>query len=96
MRPGTFLINAARGPVVDETAVVEALRGHLGGAGFDVYEREPELAPGLAELPNTVLLPHLGSGTVETRGKMSEVAVQNAIAAVRGDRLAHVVNPEAL
>ncbi len=97
MKPGAFLINAARGPVVDETALVEALRsGHLGGAGLDVYEREPQLMPGLRELPNTVLLPHLGSATVETRGVMSEVAVRNALAAVAGERPAYVVNPEAL
>ena len=97
MRRGSFLINTSRGPVVDENALVEALRsGHLGGAGLDVYEREPELAPGLAELPNTVLLPHLGSATTETRGRMSEMAVLNAIAAVKGERVAHVVNPEAM
>ena len=97
MRPGAFLVNAARGPVVDEIALVEALRsGHLGGAGLDVYEREPHLAPGLADLPNTVLLPHLGSATVEARGLMAELAVQNAVAAVRGERPAHVVNPEVL
>ncbi|MBN1631208.1 MAG: D-glycerate dehydrogenase [Thermoleophilia bacterium] len=97
MRPGSFLINTARGPVVDESALVEALRsGHLGGAALDVYEREPELAPGLADLANVLLLPHLGSATVETRGKMSEVAVRNAIAAVRGEPVPHLVNPEVL
>jgi glyoxylate reductase len=97
MRPGAFLVNAARGPVVDEDALVAALRsGHLGGAGLDVYEWEPDVTPGLRELPNTVLLPHLGSATVETRGKMSEIAVLNAVAAVRGERPAYVVNPEVL
>lgn len=97
MRPGSFLINTARGPVVDEVALVEALRtGHLGGAALDVYEREPELAPGLADLANVLLLPHLGSATVETRGTMSEVAVRNAIAAVRGEPVPYLVNPEVL
>lgn len=97
MRPGSYLVNTSRGPVIDESALVEALRaGHLGGAALDVYEREPALAPGLAELDNVVLLPHLGSATVETRGRMAELAVQNAIAAVRGEPVAHVVNPEVL
>lgn len=97
MRPGSYLVNTSRGPVIDETALVGSLLSrHLGGAGLDVYEREPELAAGLAELDNVVLLPHLGSATVETRGRMAESAARNAIAAVRGEPVAHVVNPEVL
>lgn len=97
MKPGSFLVNTARGAVVDEEALVEALReGRLGGAGLDVYEREPDLAPGLSELANVVLLPHLGSATVETRGRMAELAVENALAYFRGTAVPHPVNPEVL
>jgi glyoxylate reductase len=97
MKPGSYLVNTSRGPVVDEVALVEALRrGHLAGVGLDVYEREPELAPGLADCPHTTLLPHLGSATVETRGRMAELAALNAVAAARGEPVPHPVNPEVL
>jgi glyoxylate reductase len=87
MRPRAVLINTARGPVVDERALVRALReGWIGAAGLDVYEDEPRLAPGLAELANTVLLPHVGSATVETRARMAETAARNAIAVLRGEK----------
>lgn len=88
MKPGAILVNAARGPVVDEVALVEALRsGPLGAAALDVYEREPEVHPGLLELDNVTLVPHLGSATVETRRAMAELAARNALAAVAGEPL---------
>ena len=97
MKPTAFLINASRGPVVDEAALVEALRERrIAGAGLDVYENEPELAPGLAELPNAVLLPHLGSATTGTRTRMAILAATNIVAMLRGERPPNIVNPEVL
>lgn len=96
MKPTAYLINTSRGPVVDEAALVEALRsGTIAGAGLDVYEDEPRMAAGLAELSNTVLLPHLGSATVATRAAMSRMAAENLIAVLRGERPANLVNPAA-
>ena len=95
MKPTAYLINTSRGPVVDEAALVEALKARrIEGAGLDVYENEPMLAPGLAALDNAVLLPHVGSATVETRTKMARMAAENLLSALRGERPAHVVNPE--
>ncbi len=85
MKPSAFLINVSRGPVVDETALVEALSGKsIAGAGLDVYEKEPFLAPGLADLDNAVLLPHMGSATLETRTAMAAKAVDNLLAGLEG------------
>lgn len=96
MKPNTILINTSRGPVVDERALVSALkRGKIAGAGLDVYEGEPRLSPGLSELDNVVLLPHIGSATEDTRGQMAVLAVKNALAMVRGKRPTNIVNPEA-
>jgi glyoxylate reductase len=86
MKPSAYLINASRGPVVDEKALVEALKkGKIAGAGLDVYEEEPELAPGLADLDNVTLLPHVGSATLETRTKMAQLAADNLLAGLRGE-----------
>jgi glyoxylate reductase len=85
MKKTAYLINTSRGPVVDEKALVEALKsGEIKGAALDVYEEEPKMAPGLAELPNTVLTPHTASATEETRGAMSELAAKNIIAVLEG------------
>jgi glyoxylate reductase len=82
---GAFLVNTSRGEVVDETALVAALEeGYLGGAGLDVYEREPEVHPGLLERNDVVLLPHLGSATTETRAAMADLAVENVMAVLAG------------
>lgn len=87
MQPHAFLINTARGDVVDEAALVEALRqGKLAGAGLDVFEAEPQVHPGLLALENVVLLPHLGSATRETREAMGMRVVDNLVAFFDGRR----------
>ena len=81
MRPDAFLVNTARGPIVDETALVVALEQKLiAGAGLDVFEHEPSVHPGLVNRDDVVLLPHLGSATVETRTAMAVLAVRNCLA----------------
>jgi len=85
MRSSAYLVNTARGPIVDEAALVRALRsGEIAGAGLDVYEHEPQLAPGLADLDNVVLIPHLGSATIETRAAMATLAARNTVAVLNG------------
>ena len=85
MKRSAYLVNASRGPVVDEAALVWALENHLiAGAALDVYEREPEIHKGLLSLENVVLSPHLGSSTIETRTTMIQLAVQNIVAVVSG------------
>ena len=95
MKPTAILINTSRGPVLDERALVTALKkGRIAGAGLDVYEKEPRLAPGLAKLENVVLLPHIGSATTDTRGQMAVVAAKNAVMMLRGKRPRNIINPE--
>ncbi len=97
MKPGAFLINTSRGPVVDEKALLEALKKKtIAGAGLDVYENEPEITPGLTDLPNVVMLPHLASATVETRDKMARMAAENIVALYKNQRPLNLVNPEVL
>ena len=87
MRSDSFLINTARGPVVDEAALADALRhGQIAGAGLDVFENEPMVHRDLLDLDNAVLIPHLGSATIETRTAMAALAAQNTLAVLRGDR----------
>jgi glyoxylate reductase len=86
MPRGAVLVNTARGPLVDEAALVRVLEGgHLGGAGLDVYEHEPEVHPGLRERSDVVLLPHIGSATRETRAAMAELAARNVLAVLQGE-----------
>lgn len=85
MKPTAYLVNTSRGPVIDEQALVEALKNKIiKGAALDVFENEPALALGLAELENVILTPHIASATEETRSKMSDIAAENIIAALEG------------
>lgn len=93
MKPTAYFINMARGPVHDEAALVRALKeGRIAGAGLDVYEHEPEILSELVTLPNTLLLPHLGSATIETRCRMSILAAENLLAVLEGRSCPNIVN----
>ena len=95
MKPTCIVVNTARGPVIDEKALVRALKARqIAGAGLDVYEYEPHVDPELFERTNVVLAPHIGSGSYETRMKMCLMAAANLLAWVRGQRPPNLVNPE--
>lgn len=96
MKASAFLINASRGKVVDEEALVQALeKKQIAGAGLDVFEQEPKVHPKLLTMSNVVLLPHVGSATTETRLKMAMLAAESLIALLEGRRPPNVVNPQA-
>lgn len=97
MKETAILINVARGPVVDEKALVKALKaGEILGAGLDVFENEPKVEPELLKLDNVVVTPHIGSATIETRSKMAMMAAENVLAGVKGEVPPNCLNPEAL
>ena len=97
MKPTAILINTARGPVVDEQALVDALKaGRLAGAGLDVFEREPKVHPELLKLDNAVLAPHIASGSVATRDRMALLAAENCIAGLSGRTPPTLVNRDVL
>jgi glyoxylate reductase len=94
MKPTAYLINVSRGSVIDESALVRALQEEwIAGAALDVYEHEPGLTPGLADLPNVVLSPHVASASRDTRDRMAMMAAENVLHHLRRERADDVVNP---
>jgi glyoxylate reductase len=97
MKPTAILINTARGPIVDEKALVKALQaGTIAGAGLDVFENEPAVEPELLAMENVVLLPHIASASLQTRTLMATMASDNIVAHAQGKRPPNILNPEVL
>ena len=97
MKTTAYLINTSRGPVVDEKALLSALQNEIiAGAGIDVYENEPAITPGLEKLDQVLLLPHVGSATLETRTRMAAMAAGNLLAGLRRETPPNLINPEVL
>ena len=95
MKKTAYIVNTSRGPVIDESALVAALKAkRIGGAALDVFENEPKTAPGLTRLDNVILTPHTASATVAARDAMAVIAAKNVLAALSGKRPPNVVNPE--
>ncbi len=93
MKKGSYLVNTARGPVVSEHDLVEALRsGQLAGVGLDVYDNEPNIDPELIGMENVILTPHIGTATIKTRMLMGEIVSKNIIAAINGEIPPNIVN----
>ncbi|MQS96543.1 2-hydroxyacid dehydrogenase family protein [Companilactobacillus halodurans] len=93
MKSNAVLINAARGPIIDEAALTTALKQKtIAGAALDVYEHEPEVSDELKQMKNVILTPHLGNATVEARDAMAEIVAQNTIAAYEGNKIKYIVN----
>lgn len=95
MKPTAYIVNTARGPIINENHLVTALKnGDIAGAGLDVYEKEPAMADGLAECDNAILLPHIGSATHSSRDGMAILAAKNALAMLNGEKPLTCLNPE--
>lgn len=93
MKDSAFVINAARGPLIDEAALLQALKtGQIAGAALDVYEFEPQVTEGLKELSNVILTPHIGNASIEARNQMAEIVAKNAIALENHEPIKHIVN----